>query len=90
LAEAVGWDVTWYAEDLLKTFSKLGTRASKKSEESQRKKYSPLNRVTVSTPCIIINIHGIILAWYLPGILSDSRQVGIFSLSDHGRKPDTS
>ena len=35
-------------------------------------------------------MHGIILAWYLPGILSGYRQVRIFALSDYGRNPDIS
>jgi len=38
-----------------------------------------------SRPCIIVDIYGNILTWYLPGILEDSRQVGLFALSDHGR-----
>src|SRR5260370_38944359 len=41
-------------------------------------------------PCIIVDIQGIIMAWYLPGILIDSRQVGLFPLSDCRRKSDTS
>jgi len=86
----VGWDVTRYAENLPKFFSRPGTRASKQREESQRKRYHPLDGVKVSTLCIIVDMHGIILAWYLPGILSNYRQVRMFALSDHSRKPDIS
>jgi len=32
----------------------------------------------VSLDSIIVDRHGIILAWYLLGVLSDSRQMGLF------------
>jgi hypothetical protein len=76
-AEVVGWDVTRYADRLPKNPSKPGTQASEKMEESLKRRYKPLEKeVTVSTPCIIVDMHGVIVTWYLPGILSDSRQVG--------------
>ncbi|KAF8486611.1 hypothetical protein F5888DRAFT_1582267, partial [Russula emetica] len=43
-----------------------------------------------SLPCIIVDMQGFILAWYLPAILSDFRQVGLFSPSDRSGKPDAS
>ncbi|KAN0139580.1 hypothetical protein V8E53_002609 [Lactarius tabidus] len=30
--------------------------------------------VPISSPCIIVDMQGIILAWYLPGILKSSQQ----------------
>jgi len=33
-------------------------------------------------------MQGIILAWYLPGILTDSRQVSFVRRSNRSRKPD--
>jgi hypothetical protein len=86
----VEWDVTRYVEKLPKKFPKPGTDASNDREESLRRQYRPLAESTASTPCIIVDMQGIILAWYLPGVLSDYRQVSLVSLSDHGSKPDTS
>jgi len=76
----MGWDATHYVDKLLQRFSKPGTKASIKKEKSLQQRYPPLNNITVSAPCIIVDRHGVILAWYLPGILSDSRQVGLFQL----------
>src|SRR5258708_28535968 len=86
----VGWDVTCYAERLLRKPSKSGTKASNEREASLKWQYPPLNEVTASMPCIIVDMQGIIMAWYLPGILTNSRQVSLFTLSNCSRKPDTS
>jgi len=83
-AVKVKWDATRYAE-LLPKISKPGTKASNDKEAALIWRYPLLDGVTASTPCIIIDEHDIILAWYLPGILSDQRQVGFFPFSDHGR-----
>ena len=49
-----------------------------------RRRYPPQNEsaadLPISRPCIIVDMQGIILAWYLPGILKDSRQVCTHSL----------
>ncbi len=86
----VGWDVTHYAERLLRKPSKSGTKASNEREASLKWQYPPLNEVTTSMPCIIVDMQGIIMAWYLPGILTNSRQVSLFTLSNRSGKPDTS
>ncbi len=86
----MGWDVTSYAERLPRKPSKSGTKASNEREASLKWQYPSLNEVTTSMPCIIVNIQGIIMAWYLPGILTNSRQVSLFTLSNRSRKPDTS
>jgi hypothetical protein len=88
-AEVVKWDATRYANRLPKKASKAGTKASKKKEASLRRRYAPpLNGETVSRPCIIVDAHGVILTWYLPGILTEFRQVGLFALPDSSQKPD--
>ena len=89
-AVVVEWDATRYVERLPKKPSKPGTKASNEREESLRRRYPPLNGVTASAPCIIVDMQGIILAWYLPGILSDSRQVGLFTLSNRSRNSNAS
>jgi hypothetical protein len=86
----VGWNVSRYAERLPKKPSNLATKASNEREASLRQQYLPLNGVKVSMPCIIVDMQGIILAWHLPGILTNSRQVGLFALSAHSREPDAS
>jgi len=79
----VGWDVTCYADNLPKTLLRPGTRASDEKEELLKKWYPSLEGVTASKPSIIVNMHGVIVAWYLPGILSNSRRVCSFSVSNH-------
>ncbi|KAN0103717.1 hypothetical protein V8E52_011699 [Russula decolorans] len=72
--KGVGWDVTRYVDMLPKKPSKPGTKKAHEKEASLRRRYPPLDGVTASLPCIIVDMQGIILAWYLPGILTDSRQ----------------
>ena len=86
----VGWDVTRYAERVPKKSSNSGTKASKEKEASLKRRYPPLNGVTASMPCIVVDMQGIILTWYLPGILTGSRQVSLFALSDHSGILDAS
>lgn len=74
------WDATRYAERVPKVPLKPGTKASEKKETSLKRRYPPLNGITASIPCIIVDMHGTILTWYLPKILSDSRQVSLFAL----------
>ncbi|KAH9037002.1 hypothetical protein EDB85DRAFT_1861756 [Lactarius pseudohatsudake] len=43
-----------------------------------RRQYPPQNDsaadIPISRPCIVVDMQGVILAWHLPGILTDSRQ----------------
>ena len=56
---------------------KPGTKASDDREAKLKQQYKPLDEATALVPCIVIDMQGVILAWYLPGILSDSRRVGL-------------
>ena len=80
------WDITRYADKLPRRPANSGTKAAQATEASLRQQY-PLNdsaiKGPISRPCIIVDMQGIILAWYLPGILKDSRQVRLFTLFDH-------
>ena len=84
---AIEWDVTPYADRLPRVPANLGTKAAKANEASLQRQYPPLNdsaaEVPISRPSIIVDMQGIILAWYLPGILKDSWQVGLDNLSNH-------
>jgi len=62
---------------LLKNPPKPGTKASDDREAKLKRQYKPLDEATALAPCIVIDMQGVILVWYLPGILSDSRQVGL-------------
>ncbi|KAF8263633.1 hypothetical protein EI94DRAFT_1703844 [Lactarius quietus] len=48
------------------------------TEGSLRRQYPPLDslaaKIPISKPCIIVDMQGVLLAWYLPRILKDSRQ----------------
>lgn len=84
------WDITRYADKLGQNFPKSGTNGLITKEKSLRKRYPPLKGVTFSAPCIIVDMQGIILTWYLPEILSESRQASVSPLSGHSRKPNSS
>ena len=68
----------------MKTNHRKGSKSADAHEKSLRKRYPPRGdlaaSISLSSPCIIIDMHGIILAWYLPGILTEARQVNIFHL----------
>ena len=66
-----------YADKLPKKPLTRGSDAAKAKEASLKQQFVPLDGVTISTPCVIIDSQGIIMAWYLPKILSDARQVGL-------------
>jgi hypothetical protein len=85
----VNWDVTRYRDRLPMQPKMSKSKTSLKREASLKKEFPPLNGVKASTPCIIIDKQGVIVTWYLPGILADSRKAGLFTLSNHGSKPDT-
>jgi hypothetical protein len=74
----LGWDAQCYSQRLPKGLLKEGSRAERDLKDSLRRRYPPLMDTGVAIrPCIIVDVHGVILAWYLPGILSNSRQVGL-------------
>ena len=75
-----------YADKLPRQPTNSGTtKARQAAEASLRQWYPPNDLATgdpISKPCIIVDMQGIILAWYLPGILKDSQQVSLLALSD--------
>jgi hypothetical protein len=69
-------------DKLLKGPTNSGTKAGQQSEDRMRNKYPPEENsaaeVPISSPCIIVDMQGIILAWYLPGILNRSAGRSIY------------
>lgn len=86
----VDWDVTRYADRLPRVPPTPGTMAAQNIEDRLRRRYAPRDdpaaEVPISRPCIVVDARGIILAWHLPGILKESRQVSCFTLFDCGIK----
>lgn len=84
----IEWDVTRYADRLPRKAANSGTKAALATEASLKRRYPPGDdsaaELPISRPCVIVDMQGIILTWYLPGILKDSRQVSRFTstLSD--------
>ncbi|KAH9026115.1 hypothetical protein EDB85DRAFT_1893533 [Lactarius pseudohatsudake] len=74
----IEWDATRYVDKLPKKPARPGTAATKAQEAIMRRQYPPWNdsaaNIPISRPCIVVDMQGVILAWYLPGILTDSRQ----------------
>jgi hypothetical protein len=69
----VDWDGVRYSEKLSKAPRKRESKASMQKEASQRKRYPLLpSEIEISKPSILIDKHGVILAWYLPGIVKES------------------
>ena len=80
------WDITCYADKLPQQPENSGTKAAQATKASLRRQYPPNDlaiKGPISRPCIIVDMQGIILPWYLPGILKDSQQVRLFTLFEH-------
>jgi hypothetical protein len=77
-------------DKLGQNFPNPGTNGSITKERSLRKQYPPLKGITFLAPYIIVDMQGIILTWYLPEILSESRQASVPLMSGHSRKPNPS
>lgn len=88
MAVKIDWDASRYADRVPNTAQSPTTKAGKERERSIKAQYPPLQKLSISTPCIIHDMQGIILTWYLPGILNDSRQASPFILSDRRGGPD--
>ncbi|KAH9012488.1 hypothetical protein EDB85DRAFT_1900316 [Lactarius pseudohatsudake] len=74
----IEWDATHYVDKLPKKLARPGTAAAQTQEAIMRRQYPPRNDsaadIPISRPCIVVDMQGVILAWHLPGILTDSRQ----------------
>src|SRR5580693_2543547 len=79
----IDWDATRYAQKLLKKPLAPGTRAASDADNRMQRRYPPLTNLAragnINTEaCIIVDMDNVILTWYLPGILGNSRRVSLF------------
>lgn len=79
----IKWDAVRYAQKLPKKPPAPGTSAAVDLEARMQEQYSPLENlakagIIKTSPCIIVDMDNVILTWYLPGILGNSRQVSLF------------
>lgn len=71
----MSWSVVKYVEAL----SGMGKRCSgtqKYVEVELNRMFPPGEMTNVSEPCLVVDCHGIILLWFLPGLLNWKRKVG--------------
>jgi len=70
-SEQTQWSVIDYIEDLQRHAGPL-------NEERRSKQFPPCGLGELEAEaCVVVDVNGIILFWYLPGLLSPKRQVGI-------------
>ena len=68
------WDAVRYSD-------RLTSRETGQHEEREKQHavaYPPIGDMEpnkISRPTVVVDMHGVILAWYLPGVLGNARQV---------------
>jgi hypothetical protein len=73
-SEQMGWSVVKYVEIL----SRMGTRCTGVQdhiEEELRRLFPPAATETIAEPCLVVDSEGMILLWFLPGLVKSERQV---------------
>jgi len=69
----VPWDIARYSQRLPKVQRGSGMQAT---IEGQWDRYPPFHpQVLLTDPAIVVDMHGRIIAWYLPDVLTRERQV---------------
>jgi hypothetical protein len=69
----------WAVEDYVEALSGIGPRCSGKQTEIEsrlRCLFPPGATETIIEPCVVVDSKGIVLLWFLPGLLHPRRQVG--------------
>ena len=66
------WDYERYADKL----SPALDLASDEREGSLRLQHPPLN-ISINQPCLVVDIHGTVVAALFPSVLSEERQVSV-------------
>lgn len=69
----------WSVVDYMEALVTKGTRCSGMNEEVERRLrrlFPPGTTEMIAEPCVVVDSKGIILLWFLPGLLHRKRQVG--------------
>jgi hypothetical protein len=72
--------MTWSVHDYVKELQQKGARPTglqEKVEQSLRQMFPPTDGGMISTPGVIVDCNGVILLWYLPGLIGPRRRVNI-------------
>ncbi|KAF8263490.1 hypothetical protein EI94DRAFT_1703958 [Lactarius quietus] len=74
----IGWDAVHYSQYAPKVNHQKESKGTCNTKASLEKRYPPRSdlaaNINLSSPCVIVDIHGVILAWHLPCILTEARQ----------------
>jgi len=76
LSEKMNWSVADYLI-ALSTMGKRCTGMQPKVEERLHELFPPGATEMISEPCVIVDSEDIVLFWFLPGLLTSVRQVGL-------------
>jgi len=77
----------WSVRDYLAGLQEKGKRCSglqEKVEESLRQMFPPGKTEKMCRPGVIVDSEGVILVWFLPGLLCSRRQVRKSDLVEYG------
>jgi len=70
--------LNWSVMDYVDTLSAMGTRCTGTQEHVEgrlRELFPPAEAEIMTSPTVIVDSEGIILVWFLPGLMSMNRQV---------------
>jgi hypothetical protein len=79
-AERMTWSVTDYQEELLLKKGKRCTGMQDEIEQELLRLFPPDDKETIVKPTSVVDCNGIILLWFLPGLLNSQRKVKSISI----------
>jgi hypothetical protein len=71
--------MTWSVVDYMEALVTMGTCCLEMNEQVERRLYQlfpPGTMEMIAQPCVVVDSEGMILLWFLPGLLHRKRQVG--------------
>jgi hypothetical protein len=81
------WSTVVLPWDAVRYCDRLTSRETGQHEERERQHaiaYPPIDdmeQTMISWPTVIVDMHRVILAWYLPGVLGTARQVSLIVIA---------
>jgi hypothetical protein len=70
--------MNWLVSDYMAELRRMGSRCTGQQpdvEDRLLKMFPPGENEMVDTPCVVLDLDGIILLWYLPGLVNLKRRV---------------